>query len=283
MSHQGFTGLNPAWGRLVRERLSGLHLLATALGAAALALVAAACGSTSVTEVSGPTALRCVATAAVPSSPLPFDGGRTNVAVNSARECEWTLASDTSWLVVTPSAGVGASEVTLTAAANGDAIPRTGVLNLNDQRITLTQEPAPCRWELGQMRASVGADGGTVVIPLSTLIGCPWTATPTEGWLRVPRSSGTGPAQIDVSVQANPGGVRSAEVMVAGFGFIVTQGSHEAAPAPAPAPPDAPPPPPETGPTPIEPAPILPLPPLPPLLPPDDDDDGDGKDKRKRR
>jgi hypothetical protein len=262
-------------------------------------VLTAACGSSSVTELSGPTALRCVASAAVPTAPVPFGGAGLPVTISSARECDWSISSETSWLTASPASGTGEGRVTLTVAPNPQAAARTAAFLVNDQRFTLAQEASPCRFELTSGQARVGATGGTTEVGLKTLDGCAWSAAATDSWLRVPRASGSGSASIEVIVDGNSGDERRARVLVGGETFTIVQDRHV---VPDPATPASPEPAPVPTPTPAVPGPLPPVPPLPPLpplppvpplvpLPPlptpqpggeddnNDDDDDDKKDK----
>jgi hypothetical protein len=193
------------------------------LAVVSVAALTAACGSSSVAELSGPTALRCVATAAVPTAPVAFGGATFPVTITSARECDWSISSESSWLTASPLAGTGEGRVTLTVAPNAQASTRAAIFLVNDQRFTLAQEASPCRFELATTQSRVGANGGTTELGLKTLDGCPWSATATAPWLRVGRASGSGSASIELVVDRNGEGERSARVLVGGETFTVVQ------------------------------------------------------------
>jgi hypothetical protein len=256
----------------VLDRLSASRLktLAVVLASA----ICAACGSTSVTELSAPTATsRCIAALAVPST-VPATGARLSAAVTSARECEWTLRSDAAWLTVSPASGTGESPVTLTAAENAQAAPRSAVVTLNDQRIQVTQEPAPCQFNLSQSAVGVDAAGGTFSNRLDGREGCPWTASSSAPWLQALRGSGSGSAEVEFRVEANGGEQRSARGNIAGLDFTVTQERYTPPPPPAPEPPA---PAPTTPPSIVPAPPVIPVPPPPPVPGRNDDDDDDDK------
>jgi hypothetical protein len=269
---------------------------------AALVIASGCAGGTTVTELTGPTGVRCQTGLVSSPSALPAGGGRVNVMVSAARECAWSASSDTSWLQVSPASGQGEQQLTLMAAENQQPSSRTASLVINDQRVTVTQEASPCRFELSRSSARIGWDGGRVTVRLTGQDGCAWSAMATEGWVRVLRASGTGSAEIEMDAQRNTGGDRSARVTIAGQAFTLAQERYVAppeppatpAPAPAPAPPPSPKPPPATpapAPAPPRPAPTppvtpapIPLPPVPAPQPPgDDDDDDDDKDKDKEK
>ncbi len=205
---------------------------------ALLALLAAACGGGTdiITTMSGPTALRCQAVISAPPSPLPADGARFTVAVEAARECAWTVSSDTSWIQVSPTGGQGASELIVVAAANEQPSARTASLLVNDQRVTLRQEPPPCRFALDRSELRLGGGGGRAAVELRTASNCAWSASPGEPWLRLLRTSGSGSATVELEAQPNGGESRTTRVDIAGQTLTVTQERRPPALAPAPAP-----------------------------------------------
>jgi hypothetical protein len=268
-----------------------------------LAAIAAGCGDTTVTEVAvAPTGVRCQTGLATPPSAFPADGGTAKVVVTAARECSWSLSSEASWIRVAPSSGQGESEVTVTATANDQARSRTGTVVVNDQRVSVTQEPAPCRFTLERSQTQSGSNGGRLSVSVSAQSDCSWTASSSDTWLRVLNSSRTGSAAVEIEVQGHSGDQRTGRVTIAGQTFTVVQDRYTP-PAPAPSPAPAPPrptpgpapQPPAPAPAPRPPAPVPPAPapapdPKGPTTPPrppgdrdnddDDDRDRDGKDRK---
>jgi len=51
----------------------------------------------------------------------------------------WTIRSDSDWLVSTVEGGVGSSLVRYQLAPNRTGAPRTGTLQINDKILTVTQ------------------------------------------------------------------------------------------------------------------------------------------------
>src|SRR5688500_2697241 len=161
----------------VLQRLTCLYIAGT-LG---LFLITSACGGgTSVSELSGPTGVRCQSGFAVPPAGFPADGGRVTVVVSAARECSWSASADASWLQLSPSAGQGESEVTIVVAANQQARPRTGTIVLNDSRTTVTQDAAPCRFSLNHTEGRIDSRGGRLRVTVTTQQECAWAASSGE-------------------------------------------------------------------------------------------------------
>src|SRR6187402_2188109 len=102
------------------------------VGITILASIAVACGSTSVTEVAGPSA-RCDVGFSAPVDSVSAGGATVNASVSLARECAWTASSDVSWLQISPASGQGEAAVVLTVVENPIAQARSGTLTVNDR------------------------------------------------------------------------------------------------------------------------------------------------------
>ena len=241
------------------------RLNSTSLAALILALAAAACGGgTTVTELGGPAPARCLTSFATPSPTVPAEGGTATVTISAERECTWNARGDSGWLQVSPTSGQGESAVTVTVGANPQPSPRSTDLIVNDQRLSVRQEPAPCVYQLSSRAATVPAAGGRVPVGVSALSGCAWTASSPQPWVRFLAANGSGTAEVTLTVDANPGAARSAQLTIAGESFTLTQ-SAVSSPAPAPGPAPTPPAP---APPPAPPAPSPDPSPAPPPAPP---------------
>lgn len=229
---------------VVRVRLNSILLSAVTVA------VTACGGGTSISEVAGPDPIRCQASIPTPPPTVPASGGTVTVAVSAARECSWTARSDNNWLKVTPTSGQGESAVTVTADANADARARTGALIVNDQRLAVTQEPAPCRYQLTPSERTVSSDTLRTSVTVIAQGGCDWTVESSDAWARPATSRGSGEATIDIVLDRNLGPARTARFTAAGQVFVLTQQAPQpAAPAP-PAPSPTPTPSPSPSPTP---------------------------------
>jgi hypothetical protein len=245
------------WTRLDSARISAFFL----------AVIAAACGGTTVTELSGPGPVRCLTSFATPSPTVPAAGGSATVTISAERECTWSARGDSSWLQVSPTSGQGEAPVTVTASANPAGSPRSADLIVNDQRLSVRQEPAPCIFALDSRSANVPAAGGRITVNVTVVQGCPWSASSPQSWVRVVAASSTGSGAAELTVDANAGPARTAEVTIAGESFTVSQAQSGPAPAPTPPAPAPPTPAPPT-PTPPPPAPDPGPGPAPPPEPP---------------
>ena len=219
------------------------------------AVCVAACGSTSVTEISGPTTARCEATFSTAPA-IPAAGGGVAVSVRTERECLWTATSEASWLQVAPTQGQGDASITITGTANPDALVRNGSVQVNGQRLTVSQDAAPCRFQWERDALDAPAAGGTLSARLQTLPSCTWTAQSSAPWIRLQAGSGRGSSDIVFTLDANTAQTRSGQIAVAGVTLRVTQIGRSTPqptpvpppPSPAPQPEPAPPPPPPPAP-----------------------------------
>jgi hypothetical protein len=229
----------PAYGRPFALSRGVFTRLSRALLSTLFAIQCAACGSTSVTQVSGPDNIRCQTTLGTAPT-IPAAGGRVTVGVVAARECTWSATSEASWIQVSPASGQGEASLTLTAAANPQAAPRTGNIVVNGQRFTMSQEPAPCQYQLSHPATDVPAQGGSTSVQVTSLGGCPWTTTSNISWIHVTPATGTGSGDVALVIDPNSGSARSAQVTIAGVAFTVNQAAPAPDPAPAPVPGPAP-------------------------------------------
>lgn len=192
--------------------------------AAAIALALAACGQTStVTSIAGPTSPRCQAALSAQPTTVPHQGGTVTLTVQSERDCTWTASSEVPWIGLSATSGQGDGSLIATVAENEQPSPRTGAIAVNQQRLTVSQEPRPCTYELGSSRTQVPARGGTGRVELVTIAGCEWTATTEAGWIRIVTASGSGSGTIEFEVSANDGGARQAVIAIGNQRFVVEQ------------------------------------------------------------
>jgi hypothetical protein len=86
--------------------------------------------------------------------------------------------------------------------------------------------PSPvCTYSLAPAANSVGPDGGSGSVTVTTSESCTWNATSSASWLSISSgASGTGPGSVAYSVSANPGtDARSATLTLAGQTHAVSQ------------------------------------------------------------
>jgi hypothetical protein len=210
--------------------------LGTLASAALGALLAAACGETSVTQMTGPEPVRCELTLSAPSASVPAAGSQLNVGISTARDCTWSATSHATWIQAAPTAGQGDATLTLTVAANTAQSTRAGSVSVADQQYLVSQDaaappppppppPPNCTYALTPVSRTLNANGGVRDVRVITSTGCPWVATPSVPWITIVGSaSGTGGATIQYRVDSNRSGdVRIGAIAIAGTVHVVLQ------------------------------------------------------------
>jgi hypothetical protein len=201
--------------------------------ALAASLVAGACGSAS-TNIVAPTAQKCQISVTNFTGTFGAAGGSGTATVNAARECSWSAATQAAWISLpSPAEGTGEGTLSFTVAANQAARARSAALEINNQQLMVSQEPAPCRFSVSPTGAQLGASGGSGSIAVAAADGCGWTAAAQAPWLRLASSGGSGNGTVGFTVAANAGPERRGDLIVAGQTVTVVQA---AAPAPGPPP-----------------------------------------------
>jgi hypothetical protein len=221
--------------------------LAALLAALAAAVIAANCGSTSVTETAAPDDIRCQTSINANPSTVGAGGGTVSIAVNTTRDCAWTATSGAAWIHLSTGAGQGEATFTASVDANPQIVARNATVTVNGHDVRIAEEGRPCTYDLKAASAHMGASGGAGRIDVTTLAGCTWQAATAADWIQVSNTTHTGSGSVDFRVSANNGTAREAIITVADHQFVVSQDEHE---APAPVPPTSPTPAPAPAPTP---------------------------------
>lgn len=193
--------------------------------AALVALSGCGGNTTTISEVAGPTGVRCQTSIAPAPPTVPHAGSQLTLTVVAERECSWTATSEATWAQVAPASGQGQTSLAVTVGANPDASVRSGVIAVNDARLSLTQEAAPCRFQLGSSRSQISHTGGRNSLSISAPNGCAWRASSSEVWARVIPDSGSGNATVDIEATANTGGERTATISIADQSLLLVQGA----------------------------------------------------------
>jgi hypothetical protein len=180
-------------------------------------------GETAVETLVGPDGLRCQTTLGGPSAPVPPGGGTVNISITAARDCTWTATSEASWMQLNSTSGQGNASLAATVGANDAGTSRSGAVVVNNQRVTITQQPRPCTYELRASPQNMRSEGGRGTIAIETPAGCAWTATSSAGWLRVLTPAGSGPGPVEFEADANSSGPRQAMVAIGDQRITITQ------------------------------------------------------------
>ncbi len=197
------------------------RMVTTVCFAIAAAMVAG-CETSSETS-SGPTPVKCQVTVAAPGL-LEAAGANSAITVTALPECAWTASTSANWITgLSPTSGQGSGSVTFRVAANDGSSAREGTIVVNDERARVSQR-APCRYTLSPATQTVATSGGASSVTVGTSDPeCTWTAATDQGWISLSPTSGTGTADINLTVAPNPGAQRTAAITVAGQRATLTQ------------------------------------------------------------
>lgn len=137
---------------------------------------------------------------------LEFENTAGEVAVNVTAEADWTVSTSYSWINVSPSSGkAGTSSFTVSVSPNTSASDRTGYVVLTVGGTKRIQIPVGQRGlyiETDQSRYEFGASVGTQTVQVKS--NTSWQVSSVPSWVTVDKTSGSGSAEIKVSVDDNP-------------------------------------------------------------------------------
>jgi Viral BACON domain/Putative binding domain, N-terminal len=207
----------------------------------ALAFLASACGSSSI-SVTSPGDSKCPVSVGNSMTSVPATGASGTLTIKTNRDCTWSASTSTSWISLMSSAsGQGEAALSYRVDGNVDPFPRHGMVTVNDVTADITQEAAPCRFTVTPPAATSPAAGGPIRVAVAASSpACGWTAESTASWITVTAgSSGSGNGTVTLNVLPNGGDAREGHITVAGQPVIVSQpalASDLPAPMPLPAP-----------------------------------------------
>jgi hypothetical protein len=168
-------------------------------------------------------------------------------AVSTAATCQWTAASQSSWISVTAGASAtGPGTVSYSVAANPVTSTRTGTILAAGWNFTVTQAaaaptsptpppppppppsptPSPtCTYTLSSSSDTIASAATSIGVGVTDGTTCTWSAASPVSWAVVSAgASGTGPGTVTVTVSKNNNmSSRSATLTIAGQSFVLTQ------------------------------------------------------------
>ncbi|MGE3473093.1 MAG: BACON domain-containing carbohydrate-binding protein, partial [Vicinamibacterales bacterium] len=215
------SGVGNGEGRPRPARRRG-WLLITVVGAA----IAAGCGSNSAVTSTGPTQSKCQVALAPSSASLGPGGGTGSVTVTTSPECPWDVTSSVAWVSgLTPASGQGSGTVSFQVAPNPLPASRDGDIVVNDDHLTVSQQAAPCQFDLQPASLTVPAAGGTTPLAVSTDGACSWRLTADVGWITFASpETGSGAGTVALRVAPNSGlDARVGTIAVGDVQVAVTQ------------------------------------------------------------
>lgn len=151
-------------------------------------------------------------------------GGTVDVGVTTGAGCNWTAASQVSWITMTTAAGTGSGVSRFTVAPNSGG-QRSGTVTIAGQTFTVSQAGSPvCTYSLDPTTQSVAALGGSFSVLITTQSGCVWTAASQNGWIQLTSSStGTGTGRLNYQVAMGLISSRSGTITISGQTLRINQ------------------------------------------------------------
>lgn len=137
---------------------------------------------------------------------LVFENTAGELAVSVTAEADWTVSTSYSWISVSPSSGnAGTSSFTVSVSPNTSISERTGYVVLvvgNNSRIQIPVRQRGIYIETDKSQYEFEASVGTQTVQIQS--NTSWLVSSVPSWVTVDKTSGTGKAEIKVSVEDNP-------------------------------------------------------------------------------
>ena len=183
--------------------------------------------------------------------PVVASGGTASVPVTAPQECGWDATTPATWITgLAPSSGQGTAMLEFQVAPNPAPIARETDVLINQERVHVSQDAAPCVYTIAPNNQTIPAAGGAGTINVTTLTGCSWNGVADVPWITITgAASGSGNGTIRFSAASNGGAQRDGTVTIAGQVATISQ-SAPVTPAPGPSPSPSPSPNPSPSPTP---------------------------------
>ncbi|MBC8168103.1 MAG: DUF4214 domain-containing protein [Bryobacteraceae bacterium] len=182
-------------------------------------------------EASSSFVLESCSTPLTPSAAtIGVGGGPGTFAINAA--CgDWTVQSTTDWITITGAKnGFGAANVSYTVAANPGSAARVGTILAASQQLNVTQA-GTCAVTVnpnGNTNLPAVGKAGTIILA-TTQPACAWSGTSSAEWAQFFPASGTGNANLALTIYPNFGSQsRNATLIIGGQSVTMTQAGSTA-------------------------------------------------------
>jgi hypothetical protein len=156
------------------------------------------------------------------SSSIGAAGGSGSFGVVAGAGCAWTAVSQAPWLTLTgATGGSGSGPIDFAAAANPDAGPRAGTIDVQGQIYSVTQFGSTCSFAISPVSLPAPAAGGSAVVTITASgATCDWTAS----GLSATPAIGTGSGSVTVTIPPNVSATSvELNATIAGQTFTVMQ------------------------------------------------------------
>ena len=141
------------------------------------------------------------------------------ISTNSV--CTWNTSDVPAWVTGMPASGTGTQTIAFTVEPN-QGPDRSAAIIIGGQSFAVSQAGG-CSYSLAPGSHNPSAGGGASSFAVNTAAGCGWTSSGVPAWITGVPASGTGPQTINFTVAVNTGATRSANIVIGGQTFTVTQ------------------------------------------------------------
>src|SRR6185503_3638166 len=150
------------------------------------------------------------------------------VAVSAGSGCNWSAASNASFVHVTSGAsGSGNGSVGYSVDANSSPSSRVGTMTIAGLTFTVNQSSAvTCTFAITPTRATFAVGGGPGAVTVTAPAGCNWTAVSNAEWITISNGtagSGNGEVTYSVAQYAGKPRNRNGTMTIAGQTFSIKQ------------------------------------------------------------
>jgi hypothetical protein len=149
--------------------------------------------------------------------------------VNTGTGCVWSVTSKPSWITIQSGAsGTNTGAVTYVVTNNFDSISRTGVVTIAGLPFTVTQDGAPCNYDISPSTRLNHGNGASLLNSIAITVeasNCTWTVINTNTWFSFNQpTNGVGDGTVYYNLLANHTPVRrTGNVLIAEQLFILAQ------------------------------------------------------------
>ena len=154
---------------------------------------------------------------------FPAAGGQGTVTISTNSICTWNTSDVPAWVTGMPPSGTGTQVIAFTVEPN-QGPDRSAAIILGGQSFAVSQTGG-CSISLAPGTHNPSAGGGASSFAVNTAAGCGWTSSGVPAWITGVPASGSGPQTINFNVAANTGVARSANILIGGRTFAVSQPS----------------------------------------------------------
>ena len=168
--------------------------------------------------------LSCTYSISPATQSINLSGGGGSVTITTATGCDWTSASNASWITITSAGtGTGTGNLNYLVEANTTGSSRNGTMTIAGQTFVVTQDVPVCSFSISPTTRAFSESPATGSVAVTGTSGCTWAASSNASWLRITTVIFGSNGIVNYSVAANTGGARTGTLTIDGQTYTVTQ------------------------------------------------------------